>query len=64
MLLNFLHSFTRCESVEQDSLVVLVIHTFYVPEDVLFSDDSEQSAVVSDQGLTEAKFAKHIDDSL
>ena len=47
--------------VEQNHLWVIVVHFLYVTEDVLFGDDAEEAAVVSDQGLSQPQLPEHVD---
>ena len=46
--------------VEEDLVLVLVVHPLDVPQHIFLGDDSEQTPVVRDQRLAEAQLLKHV----
>ena len=46
--------------VEEDLVLVLVVHPLDVPQHIFLGDDSEQTPVVRDQRLAEAQLLEHV----
>ena len=46
--------------VEEDVVLVLVVHPLDVPQHIFLGDDPEQATVVRDQRLTKAQLLKHV----
>ena len=54
------YAYSQVYLVEEDIVLVLVVHPLDVPQHIFLGDDSEQATVVRDQRLAKAQLLKHV----